>query len=61
MIKLFPEISLSLDSVLSLWESNLLLLLLLSDSGSFELGQSSSQSSGLLSSHVLWLVLLTLV
>lgn len=54
-------LELSLDSVLSLWESNLLLSLLFSDSGSLELGQSSSQSSGLLGSQVLWLVLLTLV
>lgn len=52
---------LSLDSIFSLWESNLLLSLLLSDSGSFEFGQSSSQSSGLLSSQVLWLVFFTLV
>lgn len=52
---------LSLDSVLSLWESNLLLSLLFSNLGSFVLGQSSSQSSGLLGSQVLWLVLLTLV
>ena len=52
---------LSLDSVLSLWESDLLLSLLFSNLGSFELGQSSSQSSGLLGSQVLWLVLLTLV
>ena len=52
---------LGLDGVLSLWESDLLLLLLLSGSGSLELGQSSSQGSGLLGSQVLWLVLLTLV
>lgn len=53
--------NLSLDSVLSLWESDLLLSLLLSNSGSLELGQSSSQGSGLLCSQVLWLVLRTLV
>lgn len=53
--------NLSLDSVLSLRESDLLLSLLLSGSRGLEFGQSSSQSSGLLGSQVLWLVFLTLV
>lgn len=52
---------LSLKSVDSLWESNSLLSGLQGDSSSILLGQSSSQSSGLLLSQVLWNVLLTSV
>lgn len=52
---------LSLDSVDLLWVSKKLLLGLLGQSGSILLRQSSSQSSGLLGSQVLWNVLLTSV
>lgn len=53
--------SLCLDGVFSLRKVDLSLSLLHSDSRSLKLSQSSSQSSSLLCSQVLWLVLLTLV
>lgn len=55
------HLNLSFDGEFSLWESDSLLSSLVSFLGSFEFGQFSSQSSGLLSSQVLWLVFLTSV
>lgn len=52
-------LSLSLNSEFSLREGNSLLSGLVSGLVSFELGQLSSDGSGLLGSQVLWLVLLT--
>ena len=53
--------NLSFDGKFSLRESNLSLSFFFSDLGSFEFGQSSSQSSGFLGSQTFWLVFFTVV